>query len=155
VRRSRSWPAPRTRSSWPASAWTCGPSGRSVTQANNVLSFTTSSGSNPTTYTGGGLSTPVALAVDGAGYIWVANQGNNSISAFSNAGTALTPTTGYTGLTTPSDFATPTSLVLDTTGGIWVTNKSTNSITHVFGAATPVTTPLSQAVTSSTLGTKP
>jgi hypothetical protein len=135
----------------------------SVTNANNVLSFTTSTGASPTTYSGGGLNAPVSVAVDGAGYIWIANSGNNSIAEFNNAGTAQSVTsTGYSGVgtlsgstATVSYFATPSAIVLDTAGGIWVTNKSTNSITHVFGAATPVTTPLSQAVSNNTVATKP
>jgi sugar lactone lactonase YvrE len=127
----------------------------SVTSADNALAFYSyANGAASTPYTGGGLSAPVALAVDGAGSIWITNSGNNSLSEFSNAGTAITPTTGYTS-GAASDFVTPSALVLDTTGGVWVANKTGNSITHVFGAAAPVITPLVKAVTASALGTKP
>jgi hypothetical protein len=45
--------------------------------------------STPTTstFTGGGLLQPSAVAVDGAGQVWIAN-GGNSVSSFSNSGAA-------------------------------------------------------------------
>jgi hypothetical protein len=47
-------------------------------------------------YTSGGISNPVPVAVDGAGRMWVANS-NGTVSALSNTGTAVSPSTGYSG----------------------------------------------------------
>ncbi len=61
------------------------------------------SGLDPARYTGdpglavfrGGLNGPVGIAIDGAGNIWVGNQGN-CISEFSSNGTAISGAQGYT-----------------------------------------------------------
>ena len=53
----------------------------SVTSANNILNFVVTAGTGATAYSGGGLSTPVFVAVDGAGMIWAANSGNDSVSS--------------------------------------------------------------------------
>jgi DNA-binding beta-propeller fold protein YncE len=37
------------------------------------------------------------VAVDASGVVWVANSGNNSVSAFSGTGVAISPASGYTG----------------------------------------------------------
>jgi hypothetical protein len=120
------------------------------TGANSLLSTTRANGAL-TTYTGGGLSTPDAIAIDGSGRIWVANSGNSTISLFSNG----TPQSGATGYGTSDGLQAPSSIALDATGGVWVTNKTGNSLTHIFGAATPVTTPLSTATGTATLGVQP
>jgi sugar lactone lactonase YvrE len=48
------------------------------------------SGSSGTVYTGNGLNAPGGIAIDGSSNIWITNSGNNSVSAFTNTGTALT-----------------------------------------------------------------
>jgi subtilase family serine protease len=98
---------------------------------------------------GGGLSAPTALAVDGAGSVWVAN-GNGSVSQFTNLGTALSPSGGYTG----GSLSSPTGIAVDQAGNVWVSNGGNNSITEIVGAGTPVA-PLAQAVTNNTVGEKP
>ena len=98
---------------------------------------------------GGGLSTPAALAIDGAGSVWVAN-GNSSVSQFTNLGTALSPSGGYTG----GGLSSPTGVAVDQAGNVWVSNGGNNSITEIVGAATPVA-PVTQAVTNNTVGAKP
>jgi DNA-binding beta-propeller fold protein YncE len=37
-------------------------------------------------YAGGGLATPIDLAVDSLGHIWMANNGNNSMSEIDSSG---------------------------------------------------------------------
>ncbi len=123
----------------------------SVTSANNRLAFNSKTGTAATTYAGGGLSTPVSIAVDGSSSLWIANSGNNSVSLFSNAGVAQSATTG---LGTASVTA-PSAIAIDGTGGVWVTNQSANTVTHLFGAATPVVTPTTVGVAAGTLGTTP
>jgi hypothetical protein len=101
-----------------------------------------------TPYTGGGLNSPAALTIDGAGILWIAN-GNNTISAFSGTGIPVT--------TVPFSVAvpTPTSINVDSSGNLWVTNAGDNSVTEIIGAATPVVTPTVVGVKNSTLATKP
>jgi DNA-binding beta-propeller fold protein YncE len=123
-----------------------------VTSGNNTLDFINKLGTGAATYTGGGLNAPAAVAVDGAGYVWIANSGTNTISEFNNAGTAQS---GATGMGAASIGSAPSSIAIDNTGGVWVANKSSNSVTHVFGAAKPVVTPLATATTNGTLGTAP
>lgn len=66
--------------------------------------------------TGGGLSSPTALAVDASGNVWVADY-NGGLSAFSPQGTALS-STGYGSSTLAECYG----LTIDTSGNIWVTN---------------------------------
>jgi len=100
------------------------------------------------------LNAPVAVAVDGAGYIWIANT-NNSITLLDAAGNALSPTTGFTG----GGMSTPASISIDAAGNVWVANSTgsgnNGSLTEILGGADPVVTPTSTAVKTSTLGVKP
>jgi len=98
---------------------------------------------------GGGLSAPSALAIDGAGSVWVAN-GNGSVSQFTNLGTAISPSGGYTG----GALSSPTGIAVDQAGNVWVSNGGNNSITEIIGAAAPVA-PVTAAVTNNTVGVKP
>ena len=128
-----------------------------VTQADtNSFAEYSTSGATLATGSNGGLSTPVAVAIDGAGSVWFANAGGNSISEFSSAGAAIS-TTGYSGVNSASagDFSVPSAIAIDSSGGVWVTSKSGNSVTHVIGLAAPVTSPLSAATASATLGARP
>jgi hypothetical protein len=86
------------------------------------------------TYTGSGLSSPVAAAVDSTGNIWVANAGSNSVSEFAHTGTILSGTSGYTagGLNVPSAIA------IDTTGNAWITNSGNNTLTELSSSGTNV-----------------
>jgi subtilase family serine protease len=104
-----------------------------------------------TAFTGSGLSAPVAVAVDGGSYVWVANSTGNSVSLFNNAGTALSGTAGFGA----AYLTAPSSMALDATGGVWVTNKTGASVTHLFGAAVPVISPLSLNVKNNTEATRP
>jgi streptogramin lyase len=122
----------------------------SVSQTNNNLVRASNTGTNPTTFVGGGLSQPVALSIDGSGNIWIANS-NGTISEFSNAGAPLTPSTGITS----SGVAGPSSVAVDMSGNVWITNNTDNSLTEVIGGGAPTTTPLSVATQNATQGTKP
>jgi sugar lactone lactonase YvrE len=128
----------------------------SVSMATNKLYFASSLGAGATSYTGGGLSAPDSVAVDGAGYVWVANQSGNTVSEFTNAGVAQSSSSGYgSSYVTGEALNAPSAIAIDQTGGVWVASKSGNTVTHIFGAATPVVTPLSTATTNGTLGSKP
>ncbi|MBW4038331.1 MAG: hypothetical protein HIU91_05525 [Acidobacteria bacterium] len=108
------------------------------------------------TFTGGGLLRPSAVAVDGAGQVWIAN-GGNSVSAFSNSGAALSPATGYGAATATAatPYNTPSGIAIDQAGSVWITNSGGGSVTRIFGSAAPVVTPLVTGTTNGTTGTKP
>jgi hypothetical protein len=108
------------------------------------------------TFTGGGLLRPSAVAIDGAGQVWIAN-GGNSVSSFSNNGAAQSPATGY-GATTaaaPTPYNAPSSIAVDQAGSVWITNSGSNTVTRIFGSAVPVVAPLVTGVANGTTGTKP
>jgi len=108
------------------------------------------------TFTGGGLLQPSAVAIDGEGQVWVAN-GGNSVSSFSNSGAAQSPATGY-GATTaaaPTPYNAPSGIAIDQAGSVWITNSGGNTVTRIFGSAAPVAVPLVTGGSNGTTGTKP
>jgi predicted outer membrane repeat protein len=121
----------------------------SVNSSQNQLLEATKTGGSPNTYTGGGLSAPVALAVDGNGYVWVANS-TGSISAFTNAGTPVTPSAGYTG----GNMNTPSGIAIDIAGNVWISNSGNASVTEILGGAAP-SPPLAVGTKNATLGVRP
>jgi hypothetical protein len=84
------------------------------------------------TYSGGGLSTPQAIAADQSGNIWVANSGNSSVSEFSPSGTALSPAGGFTA----GGINIPYALAVDQSGSVWVANSGNNTITKLANSGT-------------------
>jgi hypothetical protein len=118
---------------------------------------TTSASSNATSsvaytsYTGGGLNGPQAIAVDGGNNIWVAGIGNKYVSELSNAGTAMSPSTGFTGGFTN----TVGRLAIDGSGNVWVNSPTGNNVVQMVGAATPTLTPLVTAAKAGTPAAKP
>jgi hypothetical protein len=88
----------------------------------------------------GGLSAPSWVAIDGANNVWFTNNGNSyALSEYSNAGTSISPTTGYQS----GNLNAPSFLAIDASGNVWIPNKGSNSVTELIGAATPVAVPLS------------
>jgi hypothetical protein len=83
-------------------------------------------------YVGGGLSNPKAIATDASGNVWVANNGNNSVTKLSTIGTAISGTSGFAA----GSINTPTAIAVDTSGAPWVANSSTNTLTHLTAAGT-------------------
>ena len=108
------------------------------------------------TFTGGGLLQPDAIAIDGAGQVWIAN-GGNSVSSFANNGTAQSPATGYGATTAAAStpYNAPSGIAVDQAGSVWVTNAGSNTVTRIFGSAAPVVAPLVTGTTNGTTGTKP
>jgi hypothetical protein len=78
-------------------------------------------------YSGGGLSNPQGIAADQSGNIWVANQGNSSVSEFGPSGTALSPSAGFTA----GGINAPYALAVDQSGYVWVANSGNNTITKL------------------------
>jgi streptogramin lyase len=111
---------------------------------------TSEAGVNQLTVAGtGGLNAPTALAIDGAGQVWIAN-GNNSLSVISDAGAVLSPSSGFTD---PS-LSGSSGVAIDNSGSVWVANEGNNSVTEIVGAASPVA-PLVNGVVNKTLGARP
>jgi len=97
-----------------------------------------------TGYTGGGLSYPHGIAVDGAGNVWVANHGGNTITELqgangSNPGQAISSSSGFG---KDANLREPYGIALDASGDVWVANFGLSTITEFLGAGTPVKTPL-------------
>ena len=117
---------------------------------NNPVATTTS------TFTGGGLLQPTAVAVDGAGQVWIAN-GGNSVSSFANNGVAQSSAAGYGASTAaaPSPYNAPSGIAVDQAGSVWVTNSGGNSVTRIFGSAAPVVAPLVTGAGNGTTGSRP
>lgn len=114
----------------------------------------TAAGAVSTWLTGGGISTPFGVAVDGAGNVFVANSKSSasSISEFTNAGTAVSTSNGYGNAV----LSAPTNLDIDPSGDVWVVNPgSSGFVTEFIGIATPVARPLSVASGAGTLGYTP
>ena len=76
-------------------------------------------------YTGGGLATPTALAVDNSGDVWIANS--NSVSEFSSTGAALSPSSGYRG----GSLSSPSGIAIDLSGNAWISNSGNASVTEM------------------------
>jgi hypothetical protein len=93
-------------------------------------------------FTGGGLSSPIGIAIDGSGDVWAANAGiADSVSELSSAGVAISPSTGFTG--GGLDF--PQAVAIDGSGNAWVTNERSSagvnggngSVTELSSSGTP------------------
>jgi hypothetical protein len=90
-------------------------------------------------YTGGGVNDTLAIAVDGQGNVWTANNGSNSIGEFSSSGTAIS---GSNGFTAGGILNGPNGLAIDDSGNVWVTAGASNNLVEFVGAAAPVVTPI-------------
>jgi sugar lactone lactonase YvrE len=96
-------------------------------------------------YTGGGMTEPNRIAIDGAGDVWVADSASNSICAFTSSGTPISGESGHgygygTGL-----VGQPWGLAIDPSGNVWVPNTesgASGAIVEFVGAAAPVVTPM-------------
>jgi Pro-kumamolisin, activation domain len=105
--------------------------------------------SSVTPLTSGGVSSPLSLAIDGLGTVWIANA-NGTVSAISNDGTALSPSSGFTASATAS---TSGGIAVDLSGNVWVTGSS-NTVTEILGAAAPVAPP-STSLANKAVGSEP
>lgn len=93
--------------------------------------------------TGGGLNSPIDIALDGAQNVWTANSGGG-LSAFSKFGVSLTSTTGFQ--KDASYLGGQTSIIIDASGNIWMGLSGGTSITEIVGGAVPVYQPYSNGL---------
>ena len=95
----------------------------------------------------GGVNNPFGLSIDGAGNVWVVNQGQSgagvSVSELALVGGTITPLSPGNGFT--HTFNGPTTLAVDMAGNVWVANTGSSyttgsggMITEIIGAAVPV-----------------
>ncbi len=122
---------------------------------NSVSELTAASGyatglnyNNSNTGSPGALfGSPISIAVDRSGNVFVANCGNESVAG---SVSELTAASGYsTGLNLApagAAFESPLWVALDGSGNVWVTNSLGNSVSEVLGLAAPVVTPLQAAL---------
>jgi len=73
-------------------------------------------------YTGGGVSSPQAVAVDSSGNAWVANKNNAVTELSGGTGAFLSGTNGYTS----GSLDAPDSIAIDTNGIAWIANCGTS-----------------------------
>jgi hypothetical protein len=88
---------------------------------------------------GGGISAPLAIAVEGNGNVWITNGGNYpsvlpSISKLSANGQALSPATGYTA----GSQGFPISIAIDGNSQAWVSDETTNNLTEYSSSGAPL-----------------
>jgi streptogramin lyase len=83
----------------------------------------TSAGALSGTFSTGGIVSPQAVAIDPSGNAWIADN-INAVIKLSSTGSALSGTSGYTGI----GLNSPTAIAIDHTGNVWVTNKGGNNV---------------------------
>jgi len=97
-----------------------------------------------TSYAGGGINTPLGVAIDGSSAVWTTNgltAGSLSkLASSSGTYTAANPSTGLGLLNAPIGVA------VDASGNVWTANSGDNTVSEFIGVATPVTTPLAAKV---------
>jgi hypothetical protein len=139
------------------------PGSLSEIEATNSTSILGASGSP---FSGGGLANASYSAIDGFNNLWVSNYASSAgtVAEFNNAGTALSPSTGFAHTYKGSE-----SIAIDGSGNVWIGNAAAASgtangfITEIVGAAGPVVTPYAAnlppvaggTVTVNTIGTRP
>jgi hypothetical protein len=85
-------------------------------------------------FTGGNLSAPSALAADASGNIWIANQGNSTVTELAHSGAILSGPGGYT-----ASFNSPSAIAFDTDGSVWITNKVTSTVSRLNSSGGEIT----------------
>lgn len=108
-----------------------------------ITQFVKSASFAATQFLSNDLVLPGALAIDGAGSLWVANEdltkGLAGVVPLSNSGASLSGSAGtYVGGGTILGIAR--AVAIDGSGNVWLTTGS-NGVVELVGAATPVTTP--------------
>jgi hypothetical protein len=91
-----------------------------------------------------GLSTPAAVASDGAQNAWTVNNGSSSVFEIGIGKQQLSPAAGFQKSSTYLGSAR--SLAIDSSGNVWIGLDNANSITEIVGAAVPVVQPFSDAL---------
>lgn len=123
--------------------------GSSVSEYSNSGAPISPSGGYPLTLSAS--QEPRAIAVDGAGNVWIADDTSNSIVKLTPSGSLLSSPVGYTN----EYIIRPTDIAVDGSGNVWVTESQEDGVAELVGAATPVITPVSAGVKNHAVGTRP
>lgn len=78
-------------------------------------------------YFGGNMNTPASLALDQTGAVWIANNGNSTVSKLDATGTFVSGQGGYTA----GGISVPAGIAIDQGGNAWVSNTGNSSITKL------------------------
>lgn len=100
------------------------------------------------THTGGGMNEPYKLAMDGGNTIWIANDGANTLSAWSQTSGAWLASSGFS--TSAVSGTGCVVLGVDGSGNVW-TGNADGSVTQLLGLATPTATPFYGGMTVTTV----
>jgi hypothetical protein len=96
----------------------------------------------------GGSGDSIGMAIDGASNIFVANYTNGCIAEYTDAGSAVSPSAGYS-------VSSAFGVAVDGSGNVWVSSNSGNTVTEFIGLGVPVVTPLSYGIANNSLGLRP
>jgi hypothetical protein len=99
------------------------------------------------TFTGGGMNAPFKLAIDGGNTIWIANDGANTLSAYSTTSSTWLASNGFS--TSAQTGTGCVVLGVDGSGNVW-TGNADGSVTQLLGLATPTATPFYGGMTVTT-----
>jgi streptogramin lyase len=114
----------------------------------SVTNLSANGGTAEDYFGNGDFDTPIDVAIDSGGHVWVADDGDPGVIELDNTGTE----TGY--FTPPgAGFDLPESVAIDASGNVWVANNAGGSVAEFIGAAGPVLTPLEACLTQVTPNT--
>ncbi len=113
---------------------------------NEVVSGSTTS--TPISGSGGGMNEPYKLVVDGGNTVWLANNGANTVSAYSSTSSAWLATNGFS--TGAAGGPGAVVIAVDGSGNVW-TGNADGSVTQLLGLATPTATPFYGGMTVTTV----
>jgi hypothetical protein len=85
-------------------------------------------------FTGGGIDSPKGIAIDGSDNVWIANQGSDSVTELSGAGSPISGASGYTG----GGLAGPTGIAIDLSGDAWIANYPGNVVSELSNTGVPL-----------------
>ena len=88
-------------------------------------------------YTGGGISGPAAIAIDGSGNAWIANSTSGSVTELSATGTVMSGTNGYTAC----NLSGPKGIAIDGSNNVWIPDYGHNDVCELSNAGAVVSTP--------------
>jgi hypothetical protein len=100
---------------------------------------------------------PQGVAIDGAGYLWIANAGSTSNEIVPNVteiDAGHLSDNNYVDYQSSSLAAGPERVAVDRAGNVWVL-LANNTVTEYVGLATPAVTPIALGVKNNKLGAKP
>jgi hypothetical protein len=81
-----------------------------------------------------GVSSPVALAADSTGNIWLVNQTNATAAKLTHTGALLV---AYTGT-----LNSPSAVAVDASGNAWIANQGNSTVTRLTGGGSAIGLPL-------------